>query len=112
MSTSDQLAARRAYNRAQSRLFHENHGGKTGAIGYPFVPVELILPLIEPVIAEQGLRQLAQESKLGLKGLYDIRTGKRRQLRFDTADRLISVVLGRPELWWENAELRAIYEQR
>jgi hypothetical protein len=108
MRTSEQLAAKRA----QQRLLRQNRGATLGPAGHPFVPAKLILPLLEPLFAERRLGNIAEASRLGLRDLYDLRNGRRQHIRFDTADRLISVVLGRPELWWEIPELRAIYETR
>ena len=85
------------------------------------VPVALLRPLVEAWLErhlggavrrgrkdETGLEAIADAAGVPVRKLYDIRNGKRRNVEFWTADKLL-IAMGRPDLWHTDEEFHAIF---
>jgi hypothetical protein len=76
----------------------------------PYVPTVLLARLLVEFASHLTRQELGFMSGLGEKRIYEIEHCVTVNTRFDTADRIISLGLGAPELWWDVPELREIYE--
>lgn len=112
MSTYAEMspAAREQHRRARAARTEREGGQPSGMEKWPWVPAAIMVALIEPLAAEIGWSSIAARAGLTERRLYDIRTSLTR-VGFDTADKLICLALGAPQLWHEIPELAAVYRE-
>ncbi len=74
----------------------------------PLAPAHVIADLIAPLIERDGgPARLARRCGLTERRVYGIVAGKQRWVSFNVADRLLTLGLGAPELWYVVPELAA-----
>ena len=89
-----------------------NGGYRNATMHGPMVPAAAIAALIVPVIEQDGgSGSLAPRSGVPARRIYGIVSGEQKRVAFGVADRLLTLGLGDPSLWYSVPELAAVIEE-
>lgn len=74
----------------------------------PYVPVGLLRPYLRDYLTTSSLMELSNCTRTDPRVLYDIINGKRVNVRFPTADRILTG-MGLATEWYDNEALAQYY---